>query len=757
MQISHKLYLFIPAKRIADFLQLFCIALLITFIGCDNGNNLKNEKKLEQLLQKVENLPTDAPNYLTLLDSLRTSSIKNNFAKGVAKSFSLRAAYLSSQKKYEASLSEYHAAVQANRQIKNYAQLAKDFNKIGGIHFRLKNKDEAIAAFKHAIEFSNAGNDSTQLGSAYNNIGFIFWQVSNYDSAVFYFEKALQIRKKLSDKEFLSTTYNNLGTIFFNWSLYDKALDYYLHALEMQKQIGNNNGMALSLCNIGLVYTSTAQNEKALEYYYESLPHAELSGELQTVGYVYSCLGSAFSETNKDSSLIYFNKSYDTFLKAKDVDGQILALQGIGKYYLDLHDLTTAKRYFTDMLQLANNEKISMRIAEAYKYLGEITLLENDLSVSQKYFEKSIEISEKINLKLILRDSYLSLSEIYERTGNISSAFTALQKHNKYQLEIENEGMRKRLMDLKNKSQYESYNLKLRTQVYENEKQKIYLVITVTALLFLVFIAVILFRLNSKRRKINLLLSEKNMLIENHNTEIKEKNEKLLEINEAKEKLFSIVAHDLRSPFNALINFAEILKEEYDVLSDAERKEYIATFGDTATKTYELVENLLNLSASRTGKINFNPEMIELNKLTDKIFQLSVAQANKKGVKLINSVEPFTAVFADKPMLEVVIRNLINNAIKYCNAGGKIEVSTFIEANQQLISIKDSGIGMSDELKKNIFNINAIRSKRGTDGEKGTGLGLGLCKEFIEKHGGTISVESTLHVGSTFIFSLPRQ
>lgn len=743
-------------QKRCDWLLLL-LFIISSIIGCKPEKESAKKLQVDKFLKVVEKTPVENNDFPQLVDSLYKISKQIGYKEGVAKSLSFKANYLSAKGHTEEALKKYQHAAKINSQTKDLLQLGDDYNNVGRMYFRLKERAKAINAFKQAAEIRTISKDSSGLGSSLNNIGFLYWQVSDYDSAVYYFEKALEIRNKLSNKEFRATTYNNLGTVFFNWSLYDKALDHYLHSFELQREVGNNNGIAVSLCNIGLVYKETAQNEKAIEYYRESLPYAFASNSLQTVGYAYSCFGAAYSSLNKDSSLYYFRKSLQAYKEGKNNDGEILALQGIGNYYLDVKELKSAKIYFTEMLRLAIKENISMRIAEAYKNLGEIALLENNLEVAREYFEKSIDIGERSSLKMVLMDSYGSLSKIYERTGKIDKALTALKAYNDYHQQIENEGMQKRLLDLKNKSEYEKYQGNLQQQQYENEKQKIYLVVTISALVLLLVVAVLLFRLNNRREKVNLLLQGKNELIEGQSKEINLKNIELLELNEAKEKLFSIIAHDLRSPFNSLINIATLLKEDYAILSDEEKLDYITHLEETAIKTHELVENLLNLSASHTGRIDFNPERVELQGTVEKIIKMSSSQAMKKEISLRNIIANDEAVLADRSMVEIIIRNLINNAIKYCNKGGKVVVSSYRVGEKLNIEIEDNGIGMDDPTKVNIFNINVVRSTKGTNGEKGTGLGLGLCKEFVEKHGGDIRVESEVGKGSKFIFSLPLE
>jgi len=733
------------------------IFFVFLFTGCETNKNFSHTNYSEKLLKEVKETDSTSEVYLLLLDSLNIISQKEKNNEGYTASLLLKGKYLQRKGDNENAIKIYEEALAFSKQTKNYFALGEAEYNIGDIYFNQKKRDLALLKIRQSLDFRIKANDSVGIGSSLNYIGFMYWRISAYDSAVFYFEKALKIRNKLPSLTHRATTYNNLGTVFYNWSLYDKALDHYLHSLELQKKIEkNSSGIARVLCNIGLVYTETAQNEKALEYYRESLPYAIDSKLTQTLGYAYNCMGTVFSTSNKDSSLFYLVKSWETYSAGDDSAGMTLSLQGLGNFYLEAKDLTTSKSYFQKMLQVALSENIPIRTARAYKSLGNIFLLENNLTDAKKYLEISIEISKKSDLNFILVESYEFLSQVFEKMGDIKSAFSALKEHIKYKQLVENEGMKKRLLDLKNKSEYEKYRRNLQIQRYENEKQKIYLLITAVAIFLLLVIAYILLRLGNKRKRIHLLLTEKNNLIELHNREISQKNIELTEQNQAKEKLFSIIAHDLRSPFNTLINFATILREDYDELSDEERLKYISVFEETSINTYRLVENLLNLSAAQTGRISFNPSNCNVNEIISKIFTLLMGQASKKGISLVNAVDSDTIVFADSSMIEITIRNLVSNAIKYCNNGGEVRVISKTENNKVFISVHDDGVGMDDVTKENIFKINVIQSKDGTSGERGTGLGLGLCKEFVERNGGNLFVESTLGKGSIFTFSVAK-
>jgi PAS domain S-box-containing protein len=234
-----------------------------------------------------------------------------------------------------------------------------------------------------------------------------------------------------------------------------------------------------------------------------------------------------------------------------------------------------------------------------------------------------------------------------------------------------------------------------------------------------------------------------------------ENQNKLKELNATKDKFFSIIAHDLMNPFHTLIGFSSLLisqtaKKDLDgVLVSAKLMQ------NSAEKTRNLLKNLLEWSYTQTGKISFNPENIELNIIFQEVIDLMKAAADQKGIEMNIEIPDSKFVYADKHMLSAILRNLISNAIKYTYSGGRISVSALNNENEWVFTVKDSGLGMSPEVYKNIFEIGAHQSELGTEKEQGTGLGLILCKEFVERHQGKIWVESDIRVGSTFSFSIP--
>ena len=231
---------------------------------------------------------------------------------------------------------------------------------------------------------------------------------------------------------------------------------------------------------------------------------------------------------------------------------------------------------------------------------------------------------------------------------------------------------------------------------------------------------------------------------------------KLLEIISTNGKFLSIIAHDLRSPFSSILGILELLKLSLKEFNKAEIKEYIDIVYNSANNTLTLLDNLLDWAVSQNIEKTFKPVKINVYELLHEEIDSLKTLALQKQITMSYTVEPALNVTADLQMVKTIFRNLINNAIKYTHAYGKI-VITAVEDKQFIeVTIKDNGIGISEEDRKKLFKIDSFHSTPGTRDEKGTGLGLLLCKEFVELHGGNIRIESKAGIGSKFAFTLPH-
>jgi len=274
---------------------------------------------------------------------------------------------------------------------------------------------------------------------------------------------------------------------------------------------------------------------------------------------------------------------------------------------------------------------------------------------------------------------------------------------------------------------------------------------------------------NEILKNVNGLMKKRQQTIEEQAESIKEQSEKLVlqtneltvknhelnRLNDSKNMFFSIIAHDLKNPFSIILGYAELLKKKYQTLTDEKRTKYIELIESTSLKTHNLLDNLLNWARSQTGNIQFSPEMIILNDIIQEVLDLYDESIRNKSIEIDYSPDLLYEVYADKEMIGIVIRNLVSNAIKFSYTGGKISITISDSKDFVHCSIKDFGVGIEHEDLDKLFDIDKHLSSKGTSGETGSGLGLILCKIFVELNNGELFLESHVNEGSNFSIKIP--
>ena len=274
---------------------------------------------------------------------------------------------------------------------------------------------------------------------------------------------------------------------------------------------------------------------------------------------------------------------------------------------------------------------------------------------------------------------------------------------------------------------------------------------------FMVFLYIKIRERNHLRER--RLLEEKVRLrtqqIEEQKSEILQKNAALNELNAAKDKFFSIIAHDLRNPFNAIIGLTDVLLISLDDLDAAKLQKTLENIKSSSQQARELLENLLLWARSQTGSISYRPEQLNLKAQAEESIELVAVQAARKNIRIFADFDCGGLIVGDINMVNTILRNLLTNALKFTPRNGQVSVGIYLNNGFYVLSIKDTGIGIPADRLKNIFSIDTAHKTKGTDQEPGTGLGLILCKEFIEKHGGRIEVQSEVGKGSEFRVIIP--
>ncbi len=281
---------------------------------------------------------------------------------------------------------------------------------------------------------------------------------------------------------------------------------------------------------------------------------------------------------------------------------------------------------------------------------------------------------------------------------------------------------------------------------------------------FILMLVIILIINNQRKKKITRELARQNEIISNHKANLsvafdmlRHREKELIDTNRSKDVFFSIIAHDLKSPFNALLGFSNLLKDEYDSFTQEEVRKFIGNIADSAENIYRLVENLLAWSRTQTNRITISPARIDLNETIRVTINSLMPLIHKKLITVRHNSEKNLMVSTDPGMIDFVIRNLLSNAIKYVHSGGEIIIDQELLPQKARISVIDNGVGIPSENLSKLFRIDGKVKTPGTDHETGTGLGLIICKDFLEKLGGDIRVESTEGTGTTVFFTVPTQ
>lgn len=262
-------------------------------------------------------------------------------------------------------------------------------------------------------------------------------------------------------------------------------------------------------------------------------------------------------------------------------------------------------------------------------------------------------------------------------------------------------------------------------------------------------------QLNQQINKLQRELLKEKVTLERTLGLLNETNEELKQINASKDKFFSIIGHDLKSPFNTILGFSDLLQEQVKEKDYSQVELYSNLIYKSAHKAFDLLVNLMEWAQTQTGRISFKPETFDIVNSVMEMKSLFQETASQKEIQIVTDLPPYLEIFADKAMINTVLRNLVSNAIKFTPLKGAVKIVSKLKDDQIVFMVKDNGVGIPPDRIEKLFRIDENYSTKGTNQETGTGLGLIICKEFIEKHQGKIWVESKEGEGSTFCFSIP--
>ena len=566
--------------------------------------------------------------------------------------------------------------------------------------------DEAINYANTAILYAQKENDPMIIADAYSSMGIAYEVKSDFVSALNNLYKALAIYETSSDTKKIIRVYNNIGLIYIDLKNYKQGLVFYNKALQLSYKTNEKRIISLLSNNIGDAYLQQKEYNKALNYFYKALIMNKKINDIEGIGLNLSNIG-----------ICYVNlKNYDKGMEM--INQSILTYDDYSSLYNTYNIYELGRTYYFKSLEETNTNNKKENIEKSINYL-------NQTLINFKKYKSLKDIQE----------TYLYLYKANKIKGNKDLALDYFEKYSTIKDSIFSKDSEKKLanlefqreLDLKNK-QIEIQKLKI-----NRDSRKVYFLIIVT--ISVVLLLGLFLWLYLSKRKTNKIISD---------------------INNQKDKFFSIIAHDLRGPFNGFLGLTELMAEDIDTLSTEDIKFAAVNMKSSAQNLFNLLENLLEWSRMEQNLIPFDPKELVLQSILSHSILTLYDSAHKKEISINTDIENVKIVFADKNMFQAIIRNIVFNAIKFTPKNGTISIQTKQDATNTIITVIDNGIGMSPNIAENLFKLDIQNNRIGTEEEPSTGLGLILCKEYIEKHNGKIWIESDVGKGTAFHISFPK-
>ncbi len=666
---------------------------LLLFVLFSFFQGMGQENKRDSLWFKLKALETHSPNHsgTHYIDVLNALSKEYRFVKeDSVYSLASRALRLSKSKNY------------------TFGE-CKALDNLGGFYSDNGKNHEAISHFKKALRLADSiGDRETKIGII-NNLANEFFYLSNYEKALENFLIGLDLAKETDDKLRQSILNENIASLYVSQKEFDQALEFYSQVKKLNEEIGDEIIIAETLSNLADVYADMENYEHAMFNINKGISTFEKEEIFDWLAFAYSVKGEIYLKQKKYKwALYWYDQSNLLHENLEDDRSRIDLLNGMASAYLGLGEDEKSKGYALEAFQLSSNIKSLEGKRDCAKTLYIISKNEGDFEEALKYHEVFQQLTDSI-----------------------------YKDENKRSLTL-----------LKTKLKYDK-DKQLLIADTEKELAKQRNLINASIIILMVLLATAI-PLYFNQKKLKKLYSELQVNTKN----LRESQMELNAINGTKDKLFSIIGHDLRGPIGALQGLlklmvsGEIAKEDFSKFIPKLR-------GDVDHILFTL-NNLLSWGYSQMNGTVTKPKMVNLNKLIESSINLLSEMASNKSIKIMDQLPKECLILADGNQMDIVVRNLISNAIKFTPQNGLITLEAEEMEEYWKVKIRDTGIGMDEKTRKKLFRENSNITTYGTNNEKGTGLGLSLCKEMVEKNRGKIWVESTPKKGSTFYFTIPK-
>lgn len=644
-------------------------------------------------------------------------------------------------------------------------------NLSGNYNWYTGNRDSAIVNYRityytdHPDVISRRSAAAVNLGALYSYKGVV-------DSIRYFYDRAVELFDEIGDEAGKAHVNYNLGIYYSRRNNYELALRNYLLALEYQEEIADTFSLIHTNNSIGNVYGKIDNTGSAREHYQKALDMIRFHPGHPAASSLYNNLSHLYimNLEDFDKGLEYAEKGIAISIEQGDQQILFALYSNVGAmhYMLGEHEqtmeyLNKIKEFDPDRISAHFRARLPFFYGRTYKHLGQ-------MEEARAFLQEAIDRSKPIGSYDNLRMSYHLLFQIDSLEGKHWQANAHLQESYRYRDSIWQKDRADRLAELQiiyetEKREMENLMLKeaneLNEKIIASQQRLVILSISASALFLLLVVSLWVSRnkMKNKNRQMHTMhnhLIEKQFQITQQNKTLDSQKKELTLMNQTKDKFFSVISHDLRGPFNALLGYLDILVEDFETMDDSKKQEMISELQKTSQRAYSLTVNLLEWSKVNRGMIANEPSDVDVHKVIEKtlgLLQFSL-QTKTQKVEFRNIPGRYMAR-VDPNLLQSVMTNLVNNAIKFTHKNGLIRIETSHNGEGIKICVQDNGIGIPAGQIDSLFKPGNEFRQTGTENEAGTGLGLITAMEFIKMMGGDLHVTSEEGKGSSFCFTLP--
>lgn len=624
-------------------------------------------------------------------------------------------------------------------------------NVLGAVLARQGRLEQAVSTHQQTLQLAEELQDVRLIAGLHINIGTTLAELEKIPEAFDYLKKGIDLAKSQETERFYINGIFNISSLYGKIGNYEAAIEALLNLLDKAEELNDGALTQKIYGNLASIYLKMGNAPKTIENYRITLSHQQFIPPTFLVGY-YRGMGEAFALLNEpDSTRFYYHKSRSVSKKYDIKSSLFTAYQNLSEAFFNEAMLDSALFYLNQARGLEEDVDNPTNKVRNEMIAGKIYAQQGQFAKAERTFQKVLAEATTLNSLFLQYEIHQLLSELYTETNQYETALKHYQQHiwlrdSIQGVEQQNAILRLEL-DYSIDKQQLIDSLKLieveqehQLEVFQIENQKSrYLLISffsVAALLLSFFF----YRLLQKKNK-----------------KLFRQKERLDRLNTTKDRIFSILSHDLQGGISNFKSVGRIIRYHHQKGNSDLIHQTANAIDQDANYLSNILKNLLKWSASYLNESPFNPELFHLRPLAEKIIETHQEQASRKRVDLKQNISDDLMIWVDKNSLEIILRNLLQNALKYTDRGGEILLTAEQEATSVNITIRDTGVGMSEEQVEKLFKSYSDKNKVGTKGEKGFGLGLLLCQELIEKNKGRILVKSELGKGTEVQLFFPRR